>query len=135
MACEALLRLAALTGDVTYRERAARVLLPLVPLMVRAPSAFGRYLCALDDLIGPFYEVALLGAANDARLLALRAEAAERYQPRMALAWGAPAYAPAVPLLEGRGLVDGAPAAYVCQSFVCQRPVTTPAELRALLEG
>ena len=133
-ASEALLRLAALTGDARYRDYAARTLLPLVPLMLRAPSGFGRYLCALDDLIGPFHEVALVGAADDARLAALRAEVAERYQPRLALAWGAPEpEAPAVPLLAERGLVDGAPAAYVCQGFVCQRPVTTPAELRALL--
>ncbi|HEX8995538.1 MAG TPA: thioredoxin domain-containing protein [Ktedonobacterales bacterium] len=141
-ACEALLRLAALTGEPSYREHAARALLPLVPLMLRSPSGFGRALSALDDLIGPFYEVALVGAADDPRLAALRAETTGRYQPRMALAWGAPPdpargpdAAPAVPLLEGRGLVDGTPAAYVCQSFVCQRPVTTPAELRALLEG
>jgi hypothetical protein len=134
-ACEALLRLAALTGDARYHERAARVLLPLIPHMLRSPSAFGRYLCALDDLIGPFYEVALVGAADDPRLLALRMEVANHYQPRMALAWGAPAPQPAVPLLEQRGLLAGAPAAYVCQGFVCQRPVASPEELRALLAG
>ncbi len=135
-ACEALLRLAALTGDLRYREHAARALLPLVPSMLRVPSSLGRYLSALDDLIGPFYEVALVGTPDDPRLAALRAEATHGYQPRMALAWGAPDVAqPSTPLLEARGLVDGAPAAYVCQRFVCQRPVTTPEELRALLEG
>ncbi len=135
-ACEALLRLAALTGDAGYREHAARALLPLIPHMLRSPSGFGRALSALDDLIGPFYEVALVGAADDARLLALRAEVNAHYQPRMALAWGAPSAAqPEVPLLAERGLVGGAPAAYVCQDFVCQRPVTTPEELHALLEG
>ena len=131
--CEALLRLAALTSEARYRDHAARTLLPLVPLMLRSPSGFGRYLCALDDLIGPFYEVALVGAADDERLRALRAEVAQHYQPRMALAWGAPGEDPAVPLLAERGLVDGAPAAYVCQGFVCQRPVTSPADLRTLL--
>ncbi len=139
LACEALLRLTALTGEARYREHAARTLLPLTPLMLRAPASFGRYLCALDDLIGPFFEVALVGAADDPRLLALRTEATDHYQPRMALAWGEPSAASvpsvAVPLLEARGLVDGAPAAYVCQSFVCQRPVTAPAALRALLGG
>ncbi len=38
-----------------------------------------------------------------------------------------------VPLLAGRGLVDGAPAAYVCRNFTCQLPVTDPAALRAAL--
>jgi len=40
-----------------------------------------------------------------------------------------------VPLLDGRGLVDGAPAAYVCRQFTCQAPVTTPEQLREALAG
>ena len=38
-----------------------------------------------------------------------------------------------VPLLAGRGLVNGAPAAYVCRQFTCQAPVTTPDQLREAL--
>jgi uncharacterized protein YyaL (SSP411 family) len=41
--------------------------------------------------------------------------------------------AKAIPLLEGRDLVDGAPAAYVCERFACQRPVTEPEQLAAAL--
>jgi uncharacterized protein YyaL (SSP411 family) len=40
-----------------------------------------------------------------------------------------------VPLLAGRGLVDGRAAAYVCRGMVCDRPVTDPGDLRALLRG
>jgi uncharacterized protein YyaL (SSP411 family) len=41
----------------------------------------------------------------------------------------------AVPLLVGRPLVGGAPAAYVCEHFSCQAPVTSPGALRAALAG
>ena len=38
-----------------------------------------------------------------------------------------------MPLLAGRRQVDGVPAAYVCRSFTCLAPVTTPEQLAELL--
>jgi len=40
---------------------------------------------------------------------------------------------PGVPLLADRPLLDGSPTEYVCRGFVCDRPVTDPGELVALL--
>jgi uncharacterized protein YyaL (SSP411 family) len=42
---------------------------------------------------------------------------------------------PGAPLLAGRPLMAGGPAAYVCRGFVCDRPVTTAAEVTELLAG
>lgn len=40
-----------------------------------------------------------------------------------------------LPLLEGRGMVDGRPTAYVCQHYVCQLPVTDPEALAKQLDA
>ena len=40
---------------------------------------------------------------------------------------------PGVPLLAGRPFIGGAPAAYVCRGFVCDRPATGVEELTARL--
>jgi uncharacterized protein len=132
LACEALLRLTAFTGELRYREYAARILVALAPAMERHPSSFGHLLCALDDLIGPYYEVAIVGDRRDAATQALVAAVNSRFLPRIAIAVGSPGDTE-VPLLENRALLDGQPAAYVCQGFVCQRPVTEPADLHAQL--
>jgi uncharacterized protein YyaL (SSP411 family) len=135
-AAEVMLRLWGFTGEDRYRELAGRVLLPLIPHMIRQPLGSGNLLCALDDFVGPFYEIAIIGDAAHPATRELRAALDARFVPRMALAQAAPSdetAARAVPLLAGRGLVDGSPAAYVCQGFVCRQPATAPEELAAQL--
>jgi hypothetical protein len=43
--------------------------------------------------------------------------------------------APPAALFEGRTLVDGRPAAYICERFACRRPLTDPELVREALAG
>jgi len=131
-----LLRLAALTGEARYEDAGTATLLLLHGVVARHPIAFGHLLQALDFRLGAVREVALVGDAEG--VAALAAVVRERRRPHVVLAGrveGGDETPTAVPLLEGRGTVDGRAAAYVCERFACLRPVTDPDELRALLDG
>ena len=130
-----LLRLARIYGLPEWEERALAAVRLVRPALTRAPQAFGRLLAVLDLALSAPREVAIVGPPDDPRTIALRAVLDENVDPRRVEAFATPddPERESVALLAGRGLVDGAPAAYVCERFACRRPVTTPAELEALL--
>jgi uncharacterized protein len=121
-----MLRLAALTGEHRYEERAVSALRLLHELAPQHPQAFGHLLQALDFHLSPVKEVALAGED----LAPLERVVRSEFRPHIVLAGGP---ADGVPLLEGREPVEGRAAAYVCEHFACKRPVTEPGELERLL--
>jgi uncharacterized protein YyaL (SSP411 family) len=127
MAALVLLRLARIYGDDELERHAVGVFRLAHTPMERAPAAVPHLLCALDLHFSPPQEIAVVGDSPELREAALAG-----YRPNAVFAF-APQPTEAVPLLAGKGLVDDIPAAYVCERFACQRPVTTAAELRELL--
>jgi uncharacterized protein YyaL (SSP411 family) len=130
-----LLRLARLSGEAAYEERARGVIALLHPLAARHPLAFGRLLQAVDFLLADdVREVAIVGAGADADALVRTVRSA--FRPHVVLAGGpGDGDAAEVPLLAGRATgPDGRAAAYVCERFACQAPVSEPAALAALLD-
>jgi uncharacterized protein YyaL (SSP411 family) len=137
VAIETLLRLAVLTGDGGYESRALRALKPMADLMARHPTGFGRFLCALDFHLGPTVEVALVAPAGNG-LAPLASEVFGRYLPNRVVAGtttGDPDTARGLPLLEGRGAVEGKATAYVCRNYACELPVTDPDALARQLDA
>ncbi|MGH3008329.1 MAG: thioredoxin domain-containing protein [Gaiellaceae bacterium] len=117
-----LLRLARIWGDDELERLAVGALRLVRDLMPRAPAAFGWALCALDLHLSPPRELAIVGGpASEVARAALGG-----FDPNAVVAFGP---AEDVPLLEGKDLVDGRPAVYVCERFACRAPVTEPAEL------
>jgi uncharacterized protein YyaL (SSP411 family) len=124
MLATVLLRLARIYGDDQLERRAVDVLRLAAPLAARAPSAFGQLLCALDFHLSPPRELAIIGSADDDVARAALAT----FDPNAVVAFGP---ADDVPLLAGKGYVDGRPALYVCERFACRAPVTDAAALTA----
>jgi uncharacterized protein YyaL (SSP411 family) len=122
----ALTTYTALTVERRYRE-AAEVALATVTAIAARHARFTGYACAVGEaqLSGP-YEIAIAG---DGELTGL----AWRLAPPGAVVVSGRPDQDGVPLLADRPMLGGAPTAYLCRGFVCDRPVTDPAELAALL--
>jgi uncharacterized protein len=120
----------AFTGEQRWYRRAMEIIAPLATVVARAPLAVAGLAAAMELAVGPMREIAIAGDPGDARTRALLGVAQHRFDPLTVLAWGPSGD---VPLLDGRTVVDGVPAAYVCRGFVCRAPVTEAVELEAEL--
>ncbi len=129
-AAAALLACAAVTGSARHREAAERAVGQAAGVARQAPRFAGWTLAVAEALADGPVEIAVVGERDDAGSAALHRAALRLPLPGAVVVGAAPGTG-GVPLLEGRGLVDGRAAAYVCRRFVCQRPVTDPAELSA----
>ena len=138
VASDLLLRLSVVTGNEEYAVKAVAPLRSLAELMGRAPAGTGRWLAALDFYLSTPKEVAVIGPTDDPATSALLREVNGRYIPNRVIVGaegGNDAGAFGLPLLEGRGMVDGKATAYVCENYACQLPVTDAEALAAQLTG
>ncbi|MEV4318739.1 thioredoxin domain-containing protein [Actinocrispum sp. NPDC049592] len=126
----ALLTASSLVGSSragTYRDAAEQAVARAGLLAARAPRFAGHWLGVATAMLQGPIQVAISGTSPELLAVAL----AKAPGGAVVLA-GSP---DSVPLLADRPLVDGKPAAYVCRGYVCDRPVTTVAELEAALSS
>jgi len=117
-----LLKLARTYGDDELERRAVGVFRLVHQALSRVPAAFGNALTALDLHFSASREIAIVGPVNSPVARA----ALEPFEPNTVVAIGP---SDEIPLLAGKGLVDGQPAVYVCERFACQAPLTRAADL------
>ncbi|MDX6490455.1 MAG: uncharacterized protein QOD43_700, partial [Gaiellaceae bacterium] len=122
-----LLRLARIYGDDELEQQAVGVLRLFGASLGRAPTELAHALNALDLYLATPREIAIVGP-RDSEIARV---ALARFDPNAVIAFGP---AEEVPLLHGKDYVDGKPAVYVCERFVCQAPLTDPDELHSRLD-
>ncbi len=126
-----LLRLAQITGDAAYRERAQRTLARFGPQLGRVAKVMPFMVANLVLWHASSIEVVIVGRRGDAETVALERAAASRYLPwavTVAVDSGATndVLRDRLPWLAAMTLRDGRAAAYVCQRFSCQAPTSDP---------
>jgi uncharacterized protein len=133
IAAHAIARLARHLGRPEWEERAAEALRGYAQAIDRLPRAFASTLNALDFISEASLELVLVGDPDTAAYADLAAEIAKRYAPNRIETRLAPHHTSDLPLAQGKTLVDGRAALYVCRNFTCATPVTTPAAAQPLL--
>ncbi|MEP6945150.1 MAG: thioredoxin domain-containing protein [Acidobacteriota bacterium] len=131
VAADLLLRLAKLLGDDKYERFGVAVLRLASRQALQHPQGFGRTLSAIEFHLAETKEIVVIGpTGND-----LQREVAGRYLPDAVVVHSAEPSVDSetVPLLRDRGVLDGKAIAFVCENFVCQRPVNSVGDLADLL--
>ncbi|RJP40401.1 MAG: thioredoxin domain-containing protein [Phycisphaerales bacterium] len=99
-------------------------------------GTFDRALSAADLFHDSCKEIAIIGPGDAEATRALIRAVYRRYVPNKVVMFSPEAAGDdAPPLLRGKKLIDGKPAAYVCSGYVCKAPVTDPDSLVKLLEA
>ncbi|MFF3685408.1 thioredoxin domain-containing protein [Streptomyces sp. NPDC002187] len=133
-AAGALLSYAAHTGSEAHRAAAEGALGVVKALGPRAPRFIGWGLAVAEALLDGPREVAVVGSQSDPATGELHRAALLTRAPGAVVAVGE-ADGAEFPLLRGRPLLDGRPAAYVCRNFVCHAPTSDADELSRQLNG
>ena len=124
--------LAGLTGEARWHDRAAEGVRLLQEGARRMPTGFGWLLRQVEALAAGPREVAIIGRPGAERDALARAALA-RPRPGTVTVVAEPDAASGVPLLAGRGEVDGRPAAWVCRELACDQPTVDPDTLATQL--
>ena len=133
-----LLRLAQITGDAALTERAKKTIAAVSEQLGRFPAAMPQMLCALDASLGKPRQIVMAGPRDSDVTRALLREVHTHYIPNRLLlladgAAGQQWLGARLEFLKTVAPMDGKPAAYVCEDFVCQLPTSDAAKLRTLL--
>ncbi len=118
-----------------WRERAVTAVSAYGRAVARNPEAFAKSLILVDFLLEGPAELSFAGMPGRPDYEALVRGVARHYLPRRVIAHHDPTsgQAPDLPLLAGKGLVNGQAALYVCRNFACQAPVTDPGAIETAL--
>lgn len=119
-AAEALLTVAALSHTADFRRAAEGALMRAGQLITRYPQVAGWYAAVAEAMVAGPVQIAIVGATPAARAELLMA--ARKAAPAGSVIDYGVADEPGRPLLTQHSHASK-PAAYICRSFVCERPI------------
>ena len=135
-----LLRLAQFRDDKQLEERAKKTIDAFGATLSHFASAMPQMLVALNSSLSKPRQIVVAGKRDAPDTKALLSEVHRRFLPNKILLLadggdGQKYLGEKLEAIRAMSMVDGKPAAYVCENFTCKAPVTDPKQLAQLLSA
>jgi uncharacterized protein YyaL (SSP411 family) len=133
-----LLRLARMTGNSDYEDKALAVVRAFSGAVSNYPAGFTHLLGAVDFALGPSLEIVIASsdaAVADRFLRTIRSPFAPNKVVLLRTSAQQRDLASVAEYTDAMTPVDEQPTAYVCRNFACEQPTTDPAALRRALHS
>jgi hypothetical protein len=136
LAALALLQLSTYSGNGDWHDLASQALGAMQKTAGQYPTAFAQWLAGMSFALAEGREIALVGQMASDDLLALQDALWNEWRPFDLTAISSlPPAAGSPALLNDRPLLEGKASAYICQHFVCKRPLNSPKDFAAQLQA
>lgn len=134
-----MLRLARMTGEMSYEARAIETVKAFSPAVASRPSSHTQLLAAVDFVEAKSREIVIVGDPESPEVAKMLRILARRYAPNDVVLLKVPgprgdALALVAPYTAVQSAPEGGVAAYVCEGFACKAPVATAEALEELLK-
>jgi uncharacterized protein YyaL (SSP411 family) len=139
VAARTLAHLMALTGNDEWERSTEHLSAAFQPWLEKQPSVMPLMTATLQGLEGKKSQLVIVGPADHAETMGMVRAYGSRFLPDTALIRvtdpDREALGRLMPFAAQLPLIDGKPAAYLCEDFACRLPVTSADELGRLLDG
>jgi uncharacterized protein YyaL (SSP411 family) len=134
-----LLRLSQIYDDPKIAERAKKTIDAFATILLQYPSGMPQILVAVENSLGKPRQIVITGNKDSPETKALLKEVHRHFLPNTIVILadageGQKYFGERNEAVGAMSLVEGKPAAYVCENFTCKAPVTDPKQLGDLLK-
>ncbi len=133
-----LFKLYLITEREEFKEHALKTERAFSKSISSAPQSHTQFLNAIDLIIGPTYEISLIGPKGN-EMDQMLSTLASKFVPKRIVAAkfteGAPEIEQMAPILRNKEMVDEKVTAYVCLNRSCKAPVTSAQDLLRIIDA
>jgi uncharacterized protein YyaL (SSP411 family) len=133
-----LLRLARLTANNEFENRAVELIKAFSSTVSKSPAAYSHFMSGVDFLLGPSHEVVIVGGENNEDTLEMVEALRDEFMPNKVVLFKSivdekPGITSVAEFTRDYKAIDGQATAYVCSNYVCKKPTTDAEEMMRLL--